>query len=51
MIMTVDKARQLLDIQVSFGGYYNRNSMRMILADIQREHGILPGVKLSTPGN
>ncbi len=40
MVMTVDKARQLLETQVSFGGYYNRNSMRMILADVQREHGI-----------
>ena len=40
MAMTIDKARQLLEKQVDFGGYYNRNSARMILADVQREHGI-----------
>ena len=38
--MTIDKARQLLKVQVDFGGYYNRNSARMILADVQREHGV-----------
>ncbi len=40
MAMTIDKARELLEVQVKFGGYYNRNSTRMILADVQREHGI-----------
>jgi len=40
MAMTIDKARQLLQVQVNFGGYYNRNSTRMILADVQREHGL-----------
>ncbi len=40
MPMTVDKARELLKVQLKFGGYYNRNSARMILADVQREHGI-----------
>ncbi len=40
MAMTIDKARELLATQVKFGGYYNRNSARMILADVQREHGI-----------
>lgn len=39
MPMTIDKARELLQVQVDFGGYYNRNSTRMILADVQREHG------------
>ena len=38
--MTIDKARELLEVQVRFGGYYNRNSTRMILADVQREHGM-----------
>ena len=37
--MTLDKARELLGTQVSFGGGYNRNAARLILADVAREHG------------
>ena len=37
--MTLDKARQLLGTQVSFGGGYNRNGARLILADVAKEHG------------
>jgi hypothetical protein len=37
--MTLEKARQLLDTQVSFGGGYNRNSARLIIAEVAREHG------------
>lgn len=37
--MTLDKARELLRTQVSFGGGYNRNGARLILADVAREHG------------
>ena len=37
--MTLEKARQLLGTQVSFGGGYNRNGARLILADVAREHG------------
>jgi hypothetical protein len=37
--MTLDKARQLLGTQVSFGGGYNRNGARLIIADVAREHG------------
>jgi hypothetical protein len=37
--MTLEKARQLLRAQVSFGGGYNRNGARLILADVIREHG------------
>ena len=37
--MTLDKARQLLATQVSFGGGYNRNGARLIIADVIREHG------------
>ena len=39
--MNIDNARQLLDTQVSVGGYPNRNSMWMILTEVQREHRIL----------
>ena len=37
--MTLDKARQLLRTQVSFGGGYNRNGTKLILAEVAREHG------------
>lgn len=37
--MTLDKARELLSIQVGLGSGYNRNSARLILAEVQREHG------------
>jgi hypothetical protein len=37
--MTLEKARQLLATQVAFGGGYNRHGARLILADVQREHG------------
>ena len=37
--MTLEKARQLLATQVSFGGGYNRNAARLILAEVTKEHG------------
>lgn len=37
--MTLAKARQLLEVQASFGGPYNRNGARLILAEVTREHG------------
>lgn len=37
--MTLEKARQLLEVQANFGGFYNRNSARLILSEVQREHG------------
>jgi hypothetical protein len=37
--MTLDKARELLAIQVDFGSGYNRNSAKLILAEVQKEHG------------
>jgi len=37
--MTLEKARQLLATQAGFGGGYNRHGARLILADVQREHG------------
>jgi hypothetical protein len=37
--MTLDKARELLAIQAGFGGGYNRNAARLILAEVAREHG------------
>lgn len=37
--MTLDKARELLKVQADFGGFYNRNSAKPILAEASREHG------------
>ncbi|MGA7801043.1 MAG: hypothetical protein WCC36_09550 [Gammaproteobacteria bacterium] len=37
--MTLEKARELLQVQASLGGGYNRNSAKLILAEVQREHG------------
>ena len=44
--MTLEKARQLLQVQVDFGGGYNRNSARLILAEVAREHGQIEANKL-----
>jgi hypothetical protein len=37
--MTLDKAKQLLEVQAGFGGFYNANSAKLILAEVSREHG------------
>jgi hypothetical protein len=37
--MTLDRARELIATQVQFGSGYNRNAVRLILGEIQREHG------------
>jgi hypothetical protein len=37
--MTLERARELIQVQLQFGGGYNRNSVRLILAEVQREHG------------
>jgi len=37
--MTLDRARELIRLQLEFGSGYNRNAVRLILAEIQRDHG------------
>lgn len=37
--MTIDKAKELLAVQVSMGGGYNRNGAKLILLEIHKEHG------------
>jgi len=37
--MTLDKARELIDVQVRMAGGYNRNSAKLILAEVEKEHG------------
>jgi len=37
--VTVDRARELLAKQAAFGGGYQRNGARLVLAEVGREHG------------
>jgi hypothetical protein len=37
--MTLEKAHELLAVQANMGGGYNRNAARLILAEVQDEHG------------
>jgi len=38
--MTIDKAREMLQTQIGFGGGYNRNGAKLILIEVQRDHGM-----------
>ena len=37
--LTLEKARELIATQLRFGSGYNRNAVRLILGEVQREHG------------
>lgn len=37
--MTLDRAQELLAVQINMGGGYNRNAAKLILAEVEREHG------------
>lgn len=37
--MTLDRARELLKVQAGFGGFHNANSAKLILSEVQKEHG------------
>lgn len=37
--MTLDRARELLAVQVSFGSGYNANSAKLILSEVSKEYG------------
>lgn len=37
--MTLDRARELLLQQAAFGSFYNGNSAKLILSEVQKEHG------------
>lgn len=37
--MTLERARELLGLQCELAGGYNRNAVRLILAEVQRVHG------------
>lgn len=36
--VTLDKARELIRAQLTFGGGYNRNAVRIVLSEISRDH-------------
>jgi hypothetical protein len=44
--MTLDKARDILRQQVSFGSGYNRNAVRLLLGEVQRQFGLDTGDRL-----
>lgn len=44
--MTLDKTRELLQVQAGFGGFYNSNSAKLILSEVSREHGQAAGDRL-----
>lgn len=37
--MTPQRARELLIQQAEFGSFYNGNSAKLILSEVQKEHG------------
>lgn len=37
--MTLERARELLLQQAGFGSFYNGNSAKLILSEVQKEHG------------
>lgn len=37
--MTLERARELLRQRAQFGGGYQRNGARLVLAEVAREHG------------
>lgn len=37
--MTMERAREIIMQQLQFGGGYNRNAVRLLLGEVQREHG------------
>ena len=37
--MTVEKARELIAVQVGFKSGYNRNASKLILAEVTKQHG------------
>lgn len=38
--MTLDRAKELLQTQIDFGSGYNWNAAKLILAEVQKEHGM-----------
>ena len=49
--MTLDKARDFLQIQADFGGFYNRHGVKLILAEVMGEQGQVAVDQLITEPN
>lgn len=44
--MTLERAREIIRQQISFGSGYNRHAVRLLLGEVQREHGLPAGDQL-----
>ncbi|MDH5435414.1 MAG: hypothetical protein OEX83_01530 [Gammaproteobacteria bacterium] len=44
--MTLDKAKELLAMQAGFSSGYNRNSAKLMMAEVERKHGQQAALKL-----
>jgi hypothetical protein len=44
--MTLEHAKELIRQHVIFGSGYNRNAVRLLLGEVQREHGLSAGDQL-----
>lgn len=44
--MTLERAKEIIQQQISFGSGYNRNAVRLLLGEIQREYGLQAGDQL-----
>ena len=37
--MNLDRAQELIELQIGFGSGYNRNATRLILQEVKKDHG------------
>ncbi len=44
--MTLQRAREIIRQQIGFGSGYNRHAVRLLLGEVQREHGLPAGDQL-----
>ena len=44
--MTLERAREIIGEQLAFGSGYNRNAVRLLLGEVQREHGLAAADRL-----
>jgi hypothetical protein len=44
--MNLERARAIIRQQISFGSGYNRHAVRLLLGEVQREHGLQAGDRL-----
>lgn len=38
--MNLNRAQELIELQISLGSGYNRNAARLILQEVKKEHGV-----------